>query len=164
MLARHYEVNGVVEAQPEEVFAYLDDHARLSSHMSQSSWKMGGGRMELRLDEEKGRSVGSRIRLAGRAFGVALFVEEKVTERAPPHRKAWETIGTPRLLVIAHYRLGFDIASEGRGSSLRVFIDYAVPTKGFSKWLGVVFGDAYAKWCVRQMLHDTQARFASTGS
>jgi hypothetical protein len=29
---------------PERVFSYVDDQARLSSHMSQNSWRMGGGK------------------------------------------------------------------------------------------------------------------------
>jgi hypothetical protein len=68
--------------------------------MSKSSWKMGGGRMEMVFDDKQGRVVGSRIRLAGRVFGISLFVDEIVTERDPPYRKIWETLGTPKLLVI----------------------------------------------------------------
>lgn len=47
--------------------------------------------MELELDESRGRRVGSRIRVAGRVFGVRLSLEEIVIERTPPHRKVWET-------------------------------------------------------------------------
>ena len=38
--------------------------------MRTPSWKMGGGSMALELDAGRGRRVGSRMRLAGRAFGM----------------------------------------------------------------------------------------------
>ena len=100
MYEYHEESSGLVSATAERVFAHLDDHARLSSHMSRSSWMMGGGRMATVLDARRGQSVGSVIRLEGTALGVRLLVEEVVAEREPPRRKTWETIGVPRLLVI----------------------------------------------------------------
>ena len=87
MLTRHEASTGLVSAPAERVFAHVDDQTRLSSHMSQSSWKMGGGRMDVVLDAERGQRVGSVIRLDGTVFGVRLFVEEVVTEREPPNRK-----------------------------------------------------------------------------
>jgi hypothetical protein len=95
MPTHHYEQSAKVRSPAEQVFTYLDDHTRLSSHMSRFSWKMGGGRMEIELDADRGQKVGSRIRLAGGLFGMALSVEEVVTERNPPHRKVWETTGSP---------------------------------------------------------------------
>lgn len=161
MLSRHYEASGLVAASPDRLFAHLDDHTRLSSHMSKSSWKMGGGKMDLTVDELKGRAVGSRIRLAGHVFGILLFVDERVTEHDAPHRKVWETVGTPRLLVIDLYRLGFEVAPDERGSMLRVFIDYALPEKGLPRWFGKLFGNYYARWCTHQMLDDARAHFTS---
>src|SRR5262245_32907090 len=98
MLWRHYESQADVAASAAEVFDHLDDHARLAAHMSESSWKMGGGKMTVEVDDRAGKVVGSHIRLSGRVFGLQLAVEELVTEREPPLRKAWETIGTPHLL------------------------------------------------------------------
>ena len=59
MAARHYDQSIVVPAPPEQVFAFADDHSRLSSHMNQSSWMMGGGRMSVEADE--GQIVGAKI-------------------------------------------------------------------------------------------------------
>jgi hypothetical protein len=55
MLPYHYESNGYVPSPVDRVFAHVDDHTRLSSHMSEPSWKMGGGRMQLSLDEGLGQ-------------------------------------------------------------------------------------------------------------
>lgn len=158
---RHYESSAFVPASAEQVFAYADDHAHLSSHMSESSSMMGGGSMHVGLDEGRGQCVGSHIRLTGRAFGIALSVEEAVSERVPPKRKAWVTVGQPNLLVIGHYRMGFEASPQGQGTRLRVFIDYTLPEQRPSRWLSYFLADYYAKWCTRQMAKDLASHFDS---
>ena len=160
MLNRHYEYKSDVPAPAEAVFAYADDQSRLSSHMSESSWKMGGGKMTIESDEARGQAVGSKIRLSGRVLGINLLVEEIVTERAAPLRKVWETIGQPKLLIIGHYRMGFEIAPRDRRSLFRVFIDYELPESGLARWLGILFGRFYARWCTKQMVNDAARHFA----
>lgn len=160
-LPRHGESNALVSASPERVFAFIDDHERLSSHMSQSSWQMGGGRMKTSLDNGRGQRVGSHIRMSRSVLGLELSLDEVVTERAPPRRKAWETVGSPRLLVIGPYRMGFEVTQAGSGSTLRVFIDYAFPTAWPGRWLGRVFGGYYARWCTQSMVNDAARQFAS---
>ncbi len=115
--------------------------------------------MEVELDGQRGRAVGSHIVLHGRILGVRLFLDEVVIERRPPLKKSWETVGEPRLLVIGLYRMGFDLESIGATSRLRVAIDYQLPNKGMSRLLGRMFGRAYAKWCARQMAEDAQRYF-----
>jgi hypothetical protein len=164
VLPHRHESRGIVGAPPERVFAHVDDHARLSSHMSESSWMMGGGRMQVRLDADGGKKVGSRIRLAGRVFGIELSVEEVVTGRDPPRRKVWETTGSPRLLVIGHYRMGFELSPRGSDSVLRVFIEYALPAQAPARWLGRMFGSYYARWCTQRMVDDAVEYFESSAS
>jgi hypothetical protein len=169
--AYHAESRGLLEASAERVFAHLDDHTRLSAHMSRRSWRMGWGRMGLHLDERAGRAVGSRIRLEGRILGVWLALEEVVTEHTPPTRKVWATVGTPQLLVIGPYRMGFALVPVGAGDSgggadaatLTVFIDYALPDRGLSRLLGRLFGHWYARWCTERMVTDARAAFATAG-
>jgi len=160
VLPYHNESRGFVSASPERVFALIDDHERLASHMSQSSWQMGGGRMQTSLDERHGQSVGSHIRMSGRILGLELSLDEVVTERNPPMRKVWETVGLPRLLVIGPYRMGFEVTPRGSGSVLRVFIDYALPSPWPERWLGRLFGRYYAHWCTQRMANDVVRAFA----
>lgn len=161
MLPLRYESSGFVRSPMEQVFAHLDDHTRLSSHMSERSWRTGGGRMETDIDEGRGQAVGSRIRLSGRVFGVELSVEEMVVERDPPRRKVWQTTGAPVLLVIGHYRMGFELAAYGSGSLLGVFIEYAPPERGLARWLGRLLGRYYAGWCTQKMVDDAVKHFES---
>lgn len=157
---RYEEYTGIVHASPEQVFAHLDDQTRLSAHMSKRSWKMGWGKMETLLDAQRGQVVGSHIVLRGRVFGIRLYLDEVVIAREPPLRKAWETVGEPRLLVIGPYRMGFALHNGNSGEShLRVEINYALPRQGTARFLGRLLGRAYAKWCTRQMVLYAQHRF-----
>jgi uncharacterized membrane protein len=157
----HCEHSVVVRAPAEAVFSYLDDHRRLSAHMSRSSWMMAGSRMSLTLDAAEGRAVGSIIRLSGRVLGLLLAVEERITVRTPPRGKGWETIGTPRLLVIGHYRMGFQITPQSEATALCVFLDYALPTTLPARLFGRLIGHFYARWCVERMARDAAAHFQS---
>ena len=159
----HCETTALVPASAPLLFAHVDDHARLSSHMSKSSWMMGGGSMDVELDEGRGRRLGSRIRVAGRVFGIQLSVDEVVIERDPPQRKVWETTVPPRLLVIGRYRMGFEITPGGSDVRLRVFIDYALPETAPGRWLAYFLAGYYARWCTRRMAHDARTHFVEVG-
>lgn len=162
--AHHEESHGRLRAPIERVFARLDGHTRLAAHMERPSWRTGWGRMAVHLDAREGRAVGSCLRLDGRVFGIELWVDEVVTERVPPTRKVWETVGSPRLLVIGHYRMGFTLATERPEDddvTLTVFIDYALPDRGIPWLLGRLFGRWYARWCTTQMVADAQTAFGT---
>jgi len=154
MYTEHEETNAIIAVPAEQAFAVLDDHARLSSHLSQPSWRSGGGRMRTIVDERRGKRVGSHIVLRGRVLGAPLFVEEVVTVHQAPVRKVWETIGTPHLFVIGRYRMSFELVPRGRMASLRVAIDYDLPAHGVARVLGKLFGRLYARWCMRRMTID----------
>ncbi len=159
MYPNRYECITLVDAPCEAVFAFVDDQSKLSSHMSKRSWMMGGGAMTIATDSMQGKSVGSKMELAGVVWGLKLHLAEVVTERTPPVRKVWETIDIPRLLVIGSYQMGADIEPCAGGSQLRVFINYALPATWPERWFGLVFGRSYAKWCVVRMAHDAAEYF-----
>lgn len=153
----HREASASIAAGQAQVFAWLDDQMRLAEHMQKPSPMMGGGRMSYTFDKDKGRAVGSRSVMRGRAFGLELSVEQEVTERQAPRRKAWRTMGRPRLVVIGPYEMGFEVEARGQASRLTVWIDYQPPSRG-----GVLvrlLGRLYARWCVEQMVGDASRRF-----
>ncbi len=57
----HFESSVSVAAAPGELFAELDDHARLVAHMTRSSAMMAGSSMQFSFDETRGQAVGSKI-------------------------------------------------------------------------------------------------------
>lgn len=158
MLPLHHESRATVPASAADVFAYLDDHKRLSKHMTKSSWMMAGSRMSIQVDAAQGRSVGSKISLGGRVLGIPLSVDEVVIEHRPPLRKVWQTEGVPHLLVMGPYRMGFDIEPHGASSVLCVFIEYAMPSNLLGRWFSFL-GKFYARWCTQQMTADATANF-----
>ena len=156
---RQYSNAAALKASAEDVFAFADDFTKFSSHMDTSSLMMMGSSMQTSLDEGRGQVVGSLVRMTGRMLGIDLALEEVVQVREPPRRKEWETVGHPRLLVIAGYRLGFDIAPAGEYANLRIFIGYNLPSSPGLRLLGYVFGPLYARWCVRQMVEGARNNF-----
>jgi hypothetical protein len=163
MLPFHFETDVELNAPANVVFSHLDDHSRLSAHMSRPSWMMVGSRMAIEFDASEGRAVGAIIRLRGRVLGIPLCVEEIVTERNPPLRKVWDTTGRPQLLVIGPYRMGYEITPTAQSSQLRAFIDYALPDASFSRWLGRLFGHFYAHGCTQRMADDAAMHFQKRG-
>lgn len=159
-LLRHYEDSVFIPVPPSELFTYVDNHRNFSSHMNKSSWMMGGGSMITEIDEGKGQKVDSHIRMNGKVFGIKLFLEEIVTQHESPYKKAWETVGSIRLLVIGHYEMGLEIKPQNQGASLKVFINYELPESN-TRWLGYLFGRMYAKWCVGQMIKGARDHFAT---
>lgn len=160
---RHEGVTGPITLPLAEAFALLDDHRRLSAHMNKASWQLAGSSMEIAFDAMGGKTVGSHIGMAGHVLGVRICLDEVVTLREPPWRKAWETVGRPRLLVIGGYRMGFELAPATPGCVATIAIDYALPQSGVTRWLGWLLAGTYARWCVRQMLRDAQ-RHRARGS
>ena len=117
--------------------------------------------MAIETDTGGGRSVGSHITLSGKILGIILSVECVVLQRDAPRLKQWETVGEPRLLVIGGYRMSVTVEPCPSGTSITVAIDYGLPREGVQRLLGRIFGERYARWCVRQMAHDLVVRFGS---
>ena len=155
----HHESTGLVHAPVEQVFAFLDDPKAMSAHMGKSSMMMAGTRMSIDVDADGGRVVGSKIRMDGRMLGIPLSLDEVITERQVPSRKVWETVGTPNLLVIAQYRMGFELTPRGDASIVSVFIDYSLPTTALGSLLGRLLGGVYARWCTKHMAADAARHF-----
>lgn len=155
----HFESDVELNVGADAIFSYLDDHRRLSAHMTQRSWIMAWSRMVIELDAAEGRAVGAKVRLRGRVLGIFLSVDEIVTERCPPLRKVWGTTVRPQLLVIGRYKMGYEITPKTQSSRLRVFINYALPDGPISYWLGRLFGNFYARWCTQRMTNDAATHF-----
>lgn len=160
-LRLHAEATCEVRAAPSAIFAYIDRPERLSAHMARRSWQLAGASMVIETDAAGGRAVGSHIRLAGRMLGIPLYVEGKVVQREPPNSKAWETVGEPHLLVIGRYRMTVSIDARGDRAHVMIAIDYALPANTPTRWLGMLLGPLYARWCVRQMAQDLVQQFAA---
>jgi len=151
----HREATAGIAASPQDLFACLDDHRRLAAHKKNPSLMMAGATMRIATDSQRGQAVGSWIRLEGRVLGIALSVEEVVSDYKPPVLKTWQTRGEPHLLLIGQYRMGFELAPGEGKTQLRVWIDYNLPSGVPGRWLGRLLGAVYADWCVTRMVKDS---------
>lgn len=158
-LAFHREATAVVVVSPQQLFAFLDDHQRLSAHMQKPSLMMAGATMKIETDSQRGQAVGSRIRMSGRLLGIPLSVDETVIEYEPPFHKSWQTCGEPRLWVIGQYRMGFELSPSAGKTRIRVWIDYNHPPGLAGRLLGRILGKVYARWCVTRMAKDAATAF-----
>jgi hypothetical protein len=157
----HRDFSVELTSSADAVFDYLDDQTRLGVHMEKPSMMMLGGSMRYDFDAARGMAKGSVIKMTGSFLGIRLFVEEVVVERRRPDFKMWETRGTPRLLIIGAYRMGFEIAGSGDICRLRVFIDYNPPLSRLARIMAWVLAPVYARWCVNRMAKDAERHFSS---
>ena len=147
-----------LDTSVESAFDYLDDFRKLSAHMERPTGMMMGSKMRIETDWQGGRAVGSKVSMRGTIMGMVLTLEEVVTVRRPPVLKAWETINA-NLLVIGQYRLGFELRPDSGRTKAQFFIDYALPDTAPARWIGMLFGKSYARWCVARMAEDAVKAF-----
>lgn len=152
--------SGSLPVSDQEAFDFLDDQSNLSAHMDERSWMMLGSTMDIFMDAQRTREVGSEFGFKGSILGVPLFVREVVTLRRPPRSKRWKTVDEPVLWVIGAYEMYFEIRPETGGASLTVGIGYDRPLRGFPRLLSILFHRAYARWCTKKMVVDAQRHFS----
>jgi hypothetical protein len=160
---RHLAEVVFIGAAPHAVFAYLDDFQNLGGHMSQRSMAMMGSRLRLERVSEHATGVGARYRWHGRILGLPVDLTEVVTEWRLDQRKSWQTVGAPRLIVMAGYRMGFSVVPGDGGSLLTIEIEYDIPRSPIGRLLSWLLGDAYARWCLRRMGRDAKAALERRG-
>lgn len=154
---KHFKESVFIPASAGDVFDYVDDHSKYYSHVIKFA-RMLGGQMELQTDERLGKAVGSHIRLSGNVFGKSLSLEEVVTKREPPSIKTWETVGTPKFLIVGQYQYNVSIEPQAKGSLLSVSFDFSPPEK--SGFLRRSLSNFYAKMCAREMATVTRNYFS----
>ena len=160
LFPRHAESSVVVRVAPEVAFAFLDAHENIAAHMDRPSWAMLGGTMTSTIDKLAGKETGSVIQIEGKVLGFSISLVEKIVERVPPRHKRWEIIGTPRLIVMGRYRMGFDIERAGDGCRVTVVIDYDLPEGVWGSLSGQLFAPAYARWCVQRIVQTVAHEFS----
>jgi hypothetical protein len=78
-----------------------------------------------------------------------------VTERAYARRKAWKSDGATPFPVINRYTMGYEVAPEGGGTRLKVWMDFAPTTR----LLGALVAPIYARWRVDDLAQDAADSF-----
>ena len=117
---------------------------------------MMGGKMEMERLPGPEKGVGAGFRWTGRVLGFSLDFTETVTLWKENEKKVWETIGSPKLIILGWYRMRLVTEARGNGTRASLQIEYAPPEGFFYKLLSKALAGWYADWCLSRMLGDTK--------
>lgn len=145
-----------IHASPEKVFSQMDDFSKTGMHMSESSMMMMGSKLNLEQLSPIATGIGAKYRWYGKMMGMTIDFNEAVTKWQPPFLKEWETIGEAKIIIMAWYRMWFDIMPDGDGTQARLSISYLPPKEGYNKILSFFLARWYCSWCLSNMLNDTK--------
>ena len=147
-----------IHAPAHEVFAHIDDIRNVGWHMTeQSSMAMMGSRLALEVLSEQRTGLGATYRYSGKIMGLTLDFPESVTKYVPNREKVWHTIGQPRLLIMSSYEMHLAVEPQLPSlSRLTISIAYELPRSRFWRFVGMLLGGSYSRWCLRRMCRDTK--------
>lgn len=143
-------------ASPEIVFQYLDDLGVTGMHMTKPSMMMMGSKLNLQYLSKNKKGFGTKYRWTGKMIGMNMDFTVEVTEWIPGKEKTWETIGSSKLIIYSLYRMHLDVSKSAYGALAEISISYEKPEGFFYKILSFLFADWYCKWCLNNMLNDTE--------
>lgn len=153
----HYEQSIDIKANPNEVFAFMDDIHNTGWHMEKSSMPMMGSRMEVEVLSKNSNGLGATYRWTGRVLGLPLDFSETVVTWLKGKERVWRTIGEPKIIIMGHYEMSFKLRPVLEGTNLTVSIDYELPKAPFWKFVGWLLAGWYSKWCLNNMCKDAKA-------
>lgn len=148
------------DASPEEVFDCLDDLGVTGMHMTESSMPMMGGKMTLEFLTNHKTGLNTKYKWTGRVLFSTLDFTVLVTKWIKGKEKTWETIGNPRMIIYSWFRMHLSVDRTNNGSTAYLSISYEKPKGLFNKIICFFLGDWYSKWCLRNMMDDTEKRLS----
>ena len=87
----HHRTTVQLAAEPQRLFAHLDNHRRLAGHMEKPSVMTAGATMRIDMDGGNGQAVGSSIRISqGLAYPAAA--SRRMSKRVAPESDRTEIV------------------------------------------------------------------------
>ena len=145
-------------AYAERVFSCLDDLGVTGMHMTKSSMPMMGGKMDFQFLTEKHTGAGTRYRWTGKVLWMTLDFTVTVTKWVMGVEKSWQTEKNARMIIMSWFRMDLKVEQYGQHAMVKLYIAYERPEGIFNRLLSVLLADWYCKWCVENMLQDTEER------
>ena len=137
----------------------MDDLSKTGMHMSQSSMMMMGSKLTLEQLEGPSKGVGATFHWTGKVMGMPIDITETVTKWIENKEKVWETIGSPKIIILGWYRMSLKTEPAKEGTLASLQIEYTQPNGWFYKILSFFFAGWYSRWCLNNMLNDTKKEF-----
>ena len=146
----------LIHSTAEKVFDQIDNFSKTGMHMSESSMMMLGSKLKLVKLSPNASGVGAKYHWYGKMMGMTIDFNETVTKWQPYTLKEWETIGEAKIIIMAWYRMWFEISPIEKGILVKLSIIYLPPKQWFYKILSFFFARWYCNWCLNNMLHDSK--------
>ena len=147
-------------ASAKDVFNCMDDLGVTGMHMTESSMPMMGGKMKLEFLTAQKTGLNTKYRWTGKVLWMNLDFTVQVTHWVRDREKIWETVGNPRIIIYSWFSMHLKVEGSDALTKASLSISYERPKDLFGKVVCFLLGDWYSKWCLRNMLHDTEKRFS----
>ncbi|MBI1767157.1 MAG: hypothetical protein HYR67_02140 [Bacteroidetes bacterium] len=144
----------IYKSTAEKVFKCLDDLGVTGMHMTKSSMPMMGGKLNLDFLTEHHTGLGSKYRWTGKVVGMIMDFTVEVTKWINGKEKIWGTIGAPKLILYAWFKMQLIVSPSPNGTQAELFISYEKPSGWFYRLLSFFLADWYCVWCLKNMLGD----------
>jgi hypothetical protein len=148
-------------ASSKDVFECMDDLGVTGMHMTESSMPMMGGKMNLEFLTVQKSGLNTKYRWTGKVLWMNLDFTVQVIKWIGEHEKTWETIGNPKMIIYSWFRMHLKVEKINAGSTASLSISYEKPNGLFNKIICFLFGHWYSRWCLKNMLNDTEKRLSS---
>jgi hypothetical protein len=149
-------------ASPEEVFDCIDDLGVTGMHMTESSMPMMGGKMNLEFLSAKKTGLGTKYRWTGKILWMVLDFTVAVSKWTRGKEKSWETRGPAKMIIFSWFRMNLKVENAGEHSTAELSIIYEQPKGFLDRVLSFLLADWYCRWCINNMLDDTEKRLHET--
>lgn len=153
---RKIERTVIVNAKPEEVFAFMDDINNTGMHMTKSNAQMMGSKLNLEWLTEYKTGLNTKYKWTGKVMGMKMKFTVIVTQWDNGKSKTWETIGDAKMIVISWYKMYLELSPNSEGTTTAKLGILYTKTKNIP---GFLLGKRYSIWCVKSMLNDTKKHF-----
>jgi hypothetical protein len=148
----------VYRVSPEELFDYLDDIGITGMHMTESAMPMMGGEMALQFLTSNKTGLGTKYKWTGKVMWWPLDFTVEVTKWIRGKEKIWKTVGPVKLIIYSWFQMNLKVWNDQQDSLAQLSISYEKPKGLLNKFLCFLVGDWYCKWCLNNMLNDTEKK------
>jgi hypothetical protein len=153
---KQYEKTVIINGNPQEVFAFMDNIENTGRHMTKKNAAMMGSKLEIEWLTSHKTGLGAKYRWKGKAIGMKMDFTVEVKKWIESKEKVWSTVGDTEMIVLSWFEMYLNTELANSLTKARLGINYTNP-KG--SVLAFLFGRCYAKWCVKSMLRDTKRHF-----
>ena len=149
-------------ASPDEVFACIDDLGVTGMHMTKSSMPMMGGKMDVEFLSANKTGLHTKYRWTGKVLWMIIDFTVVVTKWKIGKEKSWETEGLAKMIIMSWFRMDLTVTGNARKATATLSISYERPKRFLNRLLSFILADWYCRWCLKNMLNDTEKRLSAS--